>query len=285
MKLSIIIPTVGRETLNAVLEGVLGSDNFEDIDVEILIVFDGKGKDFFKKLVDSSSFTGNFGEVEIVFLETGERSYAGGARNFGIEKSTGDVLVFIGDDTIPDKAWLQKVYDFHVDNLDEKVGLLGKISWVDRFAGDGFYKFLNSGPQFNFKQIEKKGADWHHFYTSNVSVKKSFVAEERFSDEFEGWGFEDTEFGYRLAKKGLKLAFDDSVQVYHDHEQSFDQVLENTRNMRKNALVFEKLHPEVSILPRGMKKLVLKVLVFLCAILPVGQRLKWWGRWKNVWIA
>ncbi len=41
MKYSIIIPTIGRATLPAVLEGIMACDSFEAIKPEILVVFDG----------------------------------------------------------------------------------------------------------------------------------------------------------------------------------------------------------------------------------------------------
>lgn len=191
MKCSVIIPTIGRKTLPQVLEAIYANDNFEILNPEILVVFDGKiRKDL--TLPQNANFQ---------IFETGKKVFAGGARNLGIEKSTGNILIFIGDDTIPQKNWLQKIVDFHQKFPDEKRGLLGKISWTTELQNDDFHQFLENGAQFNFSQIRKKGAAWKHFYTSNISIKKSLIGEERFSDKFNGWGFEDIEFGYRLEKK------------------------------------------------------------------------------------
>ncbi|MCK5460403.1 glycosyltransferase family 2 protein [Candidatus Gracilibacteria bacterium] len=279
MKLSIIIPTIGRETLLAVLDGIGACEEFEAIKPEILVVFDGKENEVIVKKIQN--------DKNIKILETGEKVFASGARNLGIEKATGDIIVFIGDDTVPKKDWLKKIYDFHIKFPEKERGLLGKISWTKSLAKDSFHKFLETGPQFNFPQIKKHGATWRHFYTSNISVKKSLFGEVpmKFSTEFKGWGFEDIEFGYRLNKRGLVLSFDESCEVLHDHPQNFKDLIRQTIQARENAKIFEKLHPEIKILPQGGKFVLLRFLIFLSwFFVPYSKKLFWWREWKKAWI-
>lgn len=275
MKISIIIPTIGRKTLKKVLMAILNAENFETINPEILVIFDGKNLEDLNLPQNS----------QIKFFETEKKVFAGGARNLGIEKSSGNILVFIGDDTIPQNNWLQKIFDFHQKFSDEKIGLLGKISWIENLQNDSFHQFLEKGPQFNFSQIEKNGANWKHFYTSNISIKRNLIGIEKFSDKFNGWGFEDIEFGYRLEKKGLSLMFDKTCEVLHDDPQTFSNFIKRTKQARKNAFVFEILHPEIIILPRGIKLLILNILIFLSSFLSwYFEKIFWWSEWKKAWI-
>ncbi len=284
MKFSIIIPTIGRETLPEVLQEIAKQTQEVKNEVEVIVVFDNVKPNISKN------------EEQKIYT-TKSKSFSGGSRNLGIEKSTGDILIFIGDDTIPADNWLKKVTDFHLQNPEPNIGLLGKVSWSRELANDPFYKFLENGPQFNFSKIKSqniplikgdrgilKQANWRFFYTSNISVKKEFIGNERFSDQFTGWGFEDSEFGYRLEKKGLQLIYDKNAEVLHNHPQEWENVLKNVENSRINAQIFEQLHPEVKVLPSGFKKIILKLLIIVSVLVaPFSQKVRWWREWKKVW--
>jgi len=270
MKLSIIIPTLGRDTLENVLEAIENCDGYGEIKPEVIIVFSGE-----KSVREVNEEHFKIFKCPVMG--------ASPARNLGIEKSTGEIIAFIGDDTIPQKDWLRKVYDFHVSRPSQKDTLLGKVSWTPELAKDPFHKWMENNAQFAFKSIAKRGAGWRHFYTSNISVKRALVSGERFSDQFNGWGFEDIEFGYRLARRGMRLHYDPKCEVLHDHEQNFEDLLKNTKNARKNAEVFEKLHPELHIIPRGAKKVALQSLILLSYCYE-SKRMAWWRKWKKAWM-
>ncbi len=275
MKISIIIPTIGRSTLRDVLYGIMNSKNFAKIDPEIIVVRDAVEGEFLSQL-----------EMEfpkVSFFCTPEKSYSGGARNLGLEKATGDIIAFLGDDTVPQSDWLERVFDFHRKNKKKEEVLLGKVSWTPELARDSFHIWLENNAQFSFKSIAKHGANWRHFYTSNISLKKELLGKERFSDAFIGWGFEDTEFGYRLWKKGMKVLYDEKCEVLHDHAQEISKVWGQTQNAHKNAEVFERLHPEIHILPSAGKRFILKILIILSHLIPTKQ-MKWWREWKKSWL-
>ncbi len=283
MKISTIIPTIGRKTLPKVVSAIIHCRRFEELQSEIIVVFDGKKTTPFLK--QEEEILKQVQNERLLFIETKTKSYSGGARNLGLEKATGDIIAFLGDDTIPTAQWLEKIESFHTRYPDEKDALLGKISWTPELASKPFYQWLEDYAQFAFKSIAKHGVDWRHFYTSNVSVKKSLIETDRFSSEFQGWGFEDIEFGYRLAKKGMQLHFDHTCEVLHDHQQTLENFLEKTRNMRKNAHIFESMHPEIHILPRGFKLITLQFLIWSASILsPFSQKLRWMVAWKKAWI-
>ena len=271
MKLSIIIPTLGRETLGTVLDALEQCDGYKEINPEVIVIFNGD-KDV--KEVEEEYFK----------IFKAKTLGAGPARNLGIEKSSGEVIAFLGDDTIPAHDWLQKVYDFHIIHTSQKEALLGKVSWTSELAKDPFHRWLENNAQFAFRSIAKRGATWRHFYTSNISMKRALIAGERFSDKFKGWGFEDTEFGYRLARRGLRLHYDPTCEVFHDHEQNLEGVLAQTKNAKKNARIFEKLHPEVKLIPRGVKKFLLQSLIILSYAYE-SKNMTWWRKWKKVWMS
>jgi GT2 family glycosyltransferase len=277
MKISIIIPTIGRKTLSQVLQSILNMRDYSTEIVEVVVVGDG---DFSREFILNNE---NFAEFK--FLSTKKNVGASGARNLGIEQATGEIIAFIGDDTILDKMWLAETTRFHLENPAKNYALLGKINWVDKFKNDPFYKWLNNYAQFSFRRIRLHGAKWNNFYTSNISLKREFLGSQRFFAGFTGWGFEDSELGYRLYKKGMNLIYDPGVIVYHDHKQTIDDVVRNFKNARKNAEIFEKLHPELHIIPRGHKLEILKKMVKIAGFFaPLIPQAEWWYKWKKAWI-
>ncbi len=161
----------------------------------------------------------------------------------------------------------------------------GKVSWTAELAADPFHQWLDRGVQFDFGYLKHHSPDWRHFYTSNVSFKRSLLGRELFRTKFVGWGFEDSEFGYRLMKKGMELSYDPECEVLHDDPQTLEGVLRRTKEARENAKRFETMHPEVRILPRGMKRLLLEVaLVLALVVMPLRIQVYWWWEWKKAWL-
>lgn len=275
MKLSVIIPTIGRPTLPKVLRALLANEGIERLDVEVLVVFDNV----------APMHDPVFQDPRIRTIRTPDKRYAGGARNLGIEESHGEILFFLSDDTIPESHFLMRHHAFHHHSSDREFALLGRIHWADHLGGDPFHKWLGEGAHFDYANLDKgRTPTWRHFYTSNISLKRSLLENERFNTSFSGWGFEDIELGYRLTQKGMILHYDDETKVTHDDDQTVSMMIERTKQARQNAKIFESLHPEVKILPGGIKLWVLKFFLFLAGFVTRIPQVHWWYEWKKAWI-
>ncbi len=83
----------------------------------------------------------------------------------------------------------------------------------------------------------------------------------------------------------MNLVYDSGSIVYHDHKQTIEDVARNFRNARENAKIFEKLHPELHIIPRGHKLEILRKMVKVSKFFsPVIPQAEWWYKWKQAWI-
>lgn len=285
MKLSIIIPTIGRPILKEVIASLLPQIS-EHPNTKIYISYDG--------LKDSSDFKtikSNFTHKNIHLSSTEfERSGASNARNIALQKAlpNSDLIAFLGDDTIPSEDWVQKTIDWHRSNPKNTQAVLGRVYWTQDLIEDPLHKWLDGHIQFDYKNLDKgRQPDWRHFTTSNLSLKPKALRKHVFNTHFTGWGFEDGELGYRLQKHfNLNISYDPSLKVYHDHPQDFSKVLQNLKNARKNAQYFELIHPETKVLPQGFKKTLLTFLAFLTFLIPqaLSKELYWWSRCKLVWL-
>lgn len=129
-------------------------------------------------------------------------------RNAGIDASTADILVLLADDIILTENSLAEHLIFHHQHPNLHEGALGCIVWDPRIAPTPFMDWMMHGGQQNdYDAI--LGAHTcdpaHFFYGSFVSLKREFIANDRFSEMFTQYGWEDLELGARLAQKGFLL--------------------------------------------------------------------------------
>lgn len=201
MKISIVIPTKDRaDKLNKVINSLeLQSAK----DFEVIIVNDGSNLNIKKS------------PLKIRIFSSKKRG-ASSARNIGIKNSQGEIVIFIGDDIYPNKNFIEEQRDFHAKNVSDNIAMLGCVKWIDRYANLPIYRFLDKGIQFDFASLKNnQQVDKFHFYTSNLSIKKSFL--EEFDENMKSANYEDVELANRLTKKGMILIYNERALAFHDH--------------------------------------------------------------------
>ncbi|OGJ45039.1 hypothetical protein A3J23_00440 [Candidatus Peregrinibacteria bacterium RIFCSPLOWO2_02_FULL_48_14] len=253
--LSVIIPTYNRsdkleKCLRALQGQTLSQDSFE-----VIVVNDGSSDDTEKLLTRWKE------AWPLLKILHQKNSGQGIARNHALSKAEGQIILFIGDDIYCAPDFLKKHTDFHQENPGTNFACLGLTVWDPAQPISPFMDWLTSGgPQFAYHHLSpQEEASFWYFYTSNLSLKKEFLAEERFDSDFKAYGFEDIELGYRLFKKGLKLVYCPEALALHDHPMEEGSLKKRMQNIGASALIFQSKAPEISVVPRGFKKLLLKL--------------------------
>ena len=99
-ELSVVIPTYNRkDTLSRVLEG-LGSQTLPVASYEVIVVDDGSRDGTPRFLTE---FSAPFRFEALIQSNTGPA----GARNRAIQAARGEIVVFLGDDTVPEASFLE----------------------------------------------------------------------------------------------------------------------------------------------------------------------------------
>ena len=267
MKVSVIIPTHNRaDILEICLHKITQQ---QGVDFEVIVVDDGS-KDHTAKVV------GRYPEV--LYLKQ-KASHQGVARNNGVKKATGDILLFIGDDIFAEPGFLMQHANIHTLHPEEDAVVLGHTTWDPSLKINDYMAFLeSSGWQFAYHLLSPGFTDhpepYKFFYTSNISLKKSFWDKEKgFDKRFTEYGWEDIELGYRLwDKHGMRLYYEPDAQVYHHHELPESSLENRMRTVGRSAVKFEKIQPEVEVLPKGLKLMALRILTS-AVILPFTRLL------------
>jgi GT2 family glycosyltransferase len=170
------------------------------------------------------------------------------ARNAGIDRAKGEVVLFLGDDTAPLRDdFVLRHAELHADR-PSTYAVLGQVVWDEsKHAPTPFMRWLGeSGIQFAF--------DWlvagpvpasRHFYCANVSLKRDLLrAVGGFDERFPFAAVEDVELGARLDEAGVELDYHPELVVAHDHPTTLAKSLVRVERVGQSAALYGTVHPE-----------------------------------------
>ena len=242
---SVVIPTYNRiktllQTLRALENQSLPSEKFE-----VIVVDDGSTD---STEAEVKSFMGRTSMAIGYFKQANKKQ--GAARNLGIQHSQMPLLVFIGDDTIPSLHFLEEHLAYHSrKNRFGNVVVIGYTQWPEDIRVTPFMRFIGEyGYQFGYSLIEGEGPlPFNFFYTSNISVLKTFLDELEciFEEDFTTYGWEDIELGYRLERLGMELYYNRNAVTYHYHPVGISSFCLRQHNVGRASRIFLEKHPEL----------------------------------------
>lgn len=248
-KISFIVLTYNRtDALLPVLRSLATQCN---ADSEVLIADDGSNESQVHQLVEQCPrFSCRVRHVW--HPDTGFTAAA--ARNLGATHASGDYLVFLDGDCVPNRTFVHAharlaERGFYVNGsrvllgpeitqrvIDHRIDLLAKgpAFWLGaRLAGDS-NKLLHVMPWPRSLFRVKHGFSWKGIRSCNFGVwKHDFTAVNGFDESFEGWGHEDADLVLRLSHLGLKrkngfLA----TEVYHLWHRELSRQTESVNRQR-----------------------------------------------------
>lgn len=255
--LTVIIPSFNRsDVLNECLRH-LSKQTLQQENFEIIVVDDGSKDDTQVVLKKWKKILNNLKSFKQ------KNSGQAKARNRAIQHAKGKVVLFIGDDMYANINLLKEHVDFHKDHPSKKYACLGLTEWDERKSVSDYMRWLtDGGPQFAYKKL-KAGSEarFWYFYTSNISLKLELLQKEKFDDDFKGYGWEDIELAYRLSKnENMKIIYEPKALVRHDHFMDLSSLEKRMLSIGGNTHIFEAKHPELKVVPRGIKRFILSLI-------------------------
>jgi glycosyltransferase involved in cell wall biosynthesis len=239
VRLTVIIPTYNRsDLLGRTLRGLLDQTAPPD-SYEIVVVDDGS-TDVTPQVVRETGAP----DSRLRYLRQENKGPAA-ARNLGVREAKGQIVLFTGDDCLPDSRLVEEHLRAHDGGGD--VGVVGHVTWHPSLTVTPFMAFLETGPQFGFSQIkDPDDAPIWCFYTANCSVRRHWMEEVGgFDEHFKHAAFEDIELAYRMHKRGLRLVYRRAALTYHHHATTLQQHMRRQRLVGRAAVLFFRKHPEL----------------------------------------
>jgi len=213
-------------------------------DFEVVIVDDGS-TDATRQWLEQYNFRG---EVRII---NQKNQGPASARNKGLESARGKKIALLGDDTIPLEGWLAAHHQAHFSRGNpDNLTIIGYTAWCPRIKMTRFLDFINEqGFQFGYSLIENpEDLPFNFFYTSNMSMASNLLENERFNERFTQACWEDIELGYRLKRKGIKMVYEKSAVVHHDHFTNIRRFAQRQELVGNSAVKLYDLCPEIDFL-------------------------------------
>ncbi len=239
---SVVIPTYKRlpmliRVLDA-LDAQVGAPEFE-----VIVIDDGSGDD------TASVMQARDAKHHALTFQSQPNSGPGRARNRGVSLATGRYVLFIGDDTVPEPAFLaQHARSHHEAGDDPHLACLGYTGWPADERVTAFMDYINDfGLQFGYKLIrDGEIVPFNFFYTSNISIDRQLLGPEPFDTTFPAAAWEDIELAFRLDALGLKIRYNAQAITRHYHPMTVDSFARRQYTVGRSGAIFYRKHPELA---------------------------------------
>ena len=230
--LSVVLPTYNRrERLHKVLQSLADQDLDEAF--EVVVVSDGSS--------DGTDDDLRSGATPIpVLARFQDNQGPASARNLGVEMARGDIVLFIDDDVVADRALLRRHLDAH-RRLGDKTVVIGPMLNAPDFPYSAWVAWEQAklAEQYQAMNAGQYTATSRQFYTGNASVRREHVMKAGGFDTRFRRG-EDIELAFRLEDQGLAFEFVPEAIGLHHAERSFDSWVAAARAYGRHDVVFTR---------------------------------------------
>ena len=230
---SVVIPTYNRLGRLRQVIAALEQQEYPSDAYEVIVISDGStdGTDAYLEALRST--------MRLRWFPQPNRGPAA-ARNAGVKRAEGEVIVFIDDDVVPEPQLLSEHARSHRD-AGQDVVVLGPLLTPEGFEMNPWVRWEQEMLMKQYRALLR--VDWpanaRQFYTGNASLRRSHILVAGGFDE----GFrraEDVELAYRLADKGLGFVFNIQAAGMHFAERSFRAWLDTAHTYGRNDVIFAR---------------------------------------------
>lgn len=268
---SVVIPTHNRlTTLKLTLEAL---DRQTDAPLEVIVIDDGSTDDTWKWLDDWQN-SGPATPTRLAIRQPNLKQ--GQARNQGVRHASGDLVLFLGDDTVPDESCVHEHVIVH-RRFGPSTAVVGFTDWHrEKMTVTPFLEFINTdGPQFGYRWMQDgTEVPFTCLYTSNVSIDAAALGDRPFDPSFTVYGWEDSELGYRLVRAGVRIVYSRRAGTRHVHPMSLGGFLRRQQLVGRAVQSLFGLHPELeghrAMPPNSPPRTVRVLSPFLRAFEPIA---------------
>ncbi|HPW66674.1 MAG TPA: glycosyltransferase [Salinivirgaceae bacterium] len=228
--LSVCIPVYNTYIYELITELLKQVETFS-LDVEIR-VYDDKSNEDYREVNRQIFNNGN-----VIYKELPQNVGRSAIRNKLAADSSGDSILFLdGDVKVIKSNFLKDYYDYHTDN---KV-VVGGLKYADKLP-NALYKL-----RWKYGRLretasakERQLYPYKSFMTGNVLIPRDLMIENPFDEQIDGYGHEDTKFGYQLRKRKCPILHIDNP-VQHDGLETSQEFLIKTKIGIENLVALWK---------------------------------------------
>jgi GT2 family glycosyltransferase len=242
LTISVVVPTYNRVARLRHVLGALEQQQYPADAYEVIVVSDGSsdGTHAYLEALRST--------MRLRWFSQSNRGPAA-ARNVGVDKAVGELIVFVDDDVVPEAGLLAEHVRAHHEANGEAV-VLGPLLTPEGFAMAPWARWEQEMLMKQYRAMLR--GDWQptarQFYTGNASLRRSHIlAVGGFDENFRR--AEDVELAYRLAARGLDFVFTMKAAGMHYVERDFQSWLNAAHAYGRNDVIFARDRNQRWLLP------------------------------------
>lgn len=267
---SVVVPVLNS---GASLEKLLQCLQQQDCQhpFEVIVVDDGSSEDLQAVI---SRFRKN---LSLKFLRHEANRGPAAARNSGIKKAIGEIVVFTDADCRPQTDWLEKMLAPFADQ--EITGVKGAYAcdqtdtWAQlaQLEFEERYDLLESQPEIDFIDTY-----------SGAYRRRDLLKVDGFAEEF--IENEDVDLAFRVKKLGGRFVFARAAQVFHQHREGWLNYARLKFGRGFWRMKVYGRHPEKAV-QDSYTPLTLKLQLLLVLLVPLSlfkEKRRFW--WKTLWL-
>ncbi len=242
--LSVVIPTYNRAAcLEQTLEA-LAACRCDPPRFEVIVIDDGS-TDGTREVLDRCL---SAGKLDLRF-RTQANSRPASARNHGTRLAWADLVLYLGDDTIPEPSLVRAHYRLH-EASPGRVAVVGYTPYHPSLGRDPFLFFLQEmGHQFGYGLIEDPDdLPFNFVYSSNLSVPRELLGDGPFNEAIRAAAWEDVELGLRLKERGVRVLYEPLAVAYHLHAVTFSDFCRRQEMVGATSLQALEVNPGLSVI-------------------------------------
>jgi len=224
VKISVVIPTYQRPDLLQRCLHALTMQTFPKENYEVIVASDGPDEITIKAVE-------KFLSDQFIFLSTPEKKGPAAARNFGWKHARGILIAFTDDDTIPDRDWLNNIWQSYKG--EKEIAYSGRIK----------VPLSNSPTDYEKNTAALETAE---FVTANCCCTK-FALEKTggFDERFSMAWREDSDLEFQLMLHQISIVHLHNALVIHLVRQApWGVSIKEQKKGMFNALLYKK-YPEL----------------------------------------
>lgn len=226
---SIVIPTnrppeVVAPCLDALAKQSVGSDL-----IEVILAYNGVAE---RPVWRTASWPFK------LHIEHQEAANIASAKNAALATARGEWVVFLNDDVIPERDFLQQHLAAH-EAAPNPAMVLGQSKWCV-YPDQNIFDCLVAESSMIFFYDRMEAHAWYgfrHAWNLNLSVHRRFVSARQFDERLGPFFFEDIELAFRLEREeGVRVWYQPEAAAYHNHRYTLDGYLARERALGEAAV-------------------------------------------------
>lgn len=239
--LSVIVPTFNRKSVLAKTLSQLCRQTISKELYEVIVIDDSSIDgtcDYLRDLKLPINFSFICNEMNLGRAKT---------RNKGIRAAKGRYVVMIDDDIWVTETFVEEHFKVHRKSSKE-VAVAGAILVARNIENTAVNERCNDHHVWCYEEMKRHTTSLPYGFckTANLSLPRGlFNNVGLFNESFIHYGGEDTEFGYRLMQRGVKLIFAENAIGYHFHSESVNSLISKEIERAKSNNVYQRLHPGI----------------------------------------